>query len=137
MGEVVMARRLSSLRTGLIVLLTVMGGRAGADVSNDEDAVRRLVTDYARAIQAKDLALFRTLKPGLSQAEEERLRRAFESVGAQKVTISVESLDLGAGQATVRVKRRDVIDGSIVASFFQTLVLEKGRGGWLIREIGR
>src|SRR5258708_30867646 len=56
----------------------------------DEVAVRRLLGDYARAIEHKDLALFRTVKPNLTKEEEPRLQKAFASVQAQvrKVTVS-------------------------------------------------
>ena len=132
-----MTRGTSAIRTGIIALVAIIAGMAGADTPTDEEAIRQLVSDYAQAIEAKDLARFKALKPGLSQEEEDRLRRAFQSVGVQRVTIDVESLDLGGGQAKVRVKRRDVIDRSIVATFFQTIVVQKDRGRWVIREIGR
>jgi hypothetical protein len=129
--------RLRSLGPSILAFAAFVGGLAGADTSTDDEAIRRLVSDYGHAIEAKDLVRFRSLKPALSREEEDRLRRAFESVGVQQVTIEVESLHLEADQGKVRVKRRDVIDRSIVATFFQTLVVQKERGGWVIREIRR
>jgi hypothetical protein len=103
----------------------------------EEAGVRRLLADYARAIESKDLTLFRSVKPNLTKDEEVRLQKAFASVHTQLVKITIQSIQLGSGQATVRVSRRDTIDSSTIASFPQTLLLDHGAGGWTIREIGR
>jgi len=103
---------------------------------NDEPAIRKLVAEYARAIEQKDLALFRAIKPNLSPDEEQRLRAAFQATSSQQVTISIVELRISGGQATVRINRRDAVDGHVAASQ-QTLLLAKSGGGWMIREIGR
>ena len=103
---------------------------------NDEPAIRRLVAEYARAIEQKDLALFRAIKPNLSADEEQRLRAAFGATSSQEVTISIVDLKISGGQATVRINRRDAVDGHVATSQ-QTLLLAKSGGSWSIREIGR
>ncbi|HKC12890.1 MAG TPA: hypothetical protein VKI41_12730 [Vicinamibacteria bacterium] len=103
----------------------------------DEVAVRRLLGDYARAIEHKDLALFRTVKPNLTKEEETRLQKAFASVQSQVVKITVQSIQVQVRQATVRLMRRDTIDSSMIASFPQTLLLDREKDGWTIREINR
>ena len=44
----------------------------------EEPAIRRVLADYGRAIEGKDLALFRSVKPNLSGDEEKRLRRRLQ-----------------------------------------------------------
>ena len=44
-----------------------------ATTDQDDAAIRRLTSTYARAIETKDLALFRSIKPNLSRDEERRL----------------------------------------------------------------
>jgi hypothetical protein len=105
--------------------------------SPDEAAVRKLLSDYARAIENKDLALFRSVKPNLTKEEESRLQKAFASVQSQVVKITIQSIQVQVRQATVRLLRRDTIDSSTIASFPQTLLLDRGQGGWTIREINR
>ena len=53
--------------------------------SHDEQDIRRLITNYAQAIEARDIPLFKKVKPNLSKEEEERLRRAFETIQSQVV----------------------------------------------------
>jgi hypothetical protein len=110
---------------------------ASSPETPEEADVRKLLADYARAIENKDLSLFRNVKPNLSKDEELRLQRAFASVHTQLVKITIQSIQLGSGQAMVRVTRRDTIDSSTIASFPQTLLLDRGAGGWIIREMGR
>jgi len=105
--------------------------------SPDEQAIRRLIIDYAQAIEARDIPLFKKVKPNLSKEEEERLRRAFETIQSQVVKITVLAIEIQGGQATARLARRDTINGSLVSSFPQTLSLGKGSGGWTIEQIGR
>ena len=105
--------------------------------SHDEQDIRRLITNYAQAIEARDIPLFKKVKPNLSKEEEERLRRAFETIQSQVVKITVLAIEIQGGQATARLARRDTINGSLVSSFPQTLSLGKGAGGWTIEQISR
>jgi hypothetical protein len=105
--------------------------------SPDETAVRKLLGDYARAIEQKDLALFRAVKPNLTKEEEARLQKAFASIQSQVVKITIQSIQVQVRQATVRLMRRDTIDSSTIASFPQTLLLDREKDGWTIREINR
>ena len=56
--------------------------------------MKRLLATYERAIETKDLALFRSVKPNLTGDEERRLRKAFESTKTQEVTITVAAVEL-------------------------------------------
>ena len=103
----------------------------------EENAIRKVIADYAKAIETKDLDLFKSVKPNLSLDEEKRARTAFASIQSQVVKITFLSIDVKERQATVKVTRRDTINGSIPGSFPQTFNMSKGRTGWVIDEIGR
>ena len=111
--------------------------QSAAAASPDETAIRKVIADYARAIENKDLDLFKTVKPNLSPDEEKRARSAFASIQSQVVKITFVSIDMKENLAVVKVTRRDTVNGSIPGSFPQTFTMSKGRSGWVIDEIGR
>ncbi len=107
------------------------------ELSTEAISIRKVLETYVRAVEAKDMQMFRTVKPNLSQEEEKRARAAFKSIQSQVVKMNVLSLDVKEGKATVKVSRRDTINGSIVSSFPQTFSLAKETAGWMIQDIGR
>ena len=115
------------------------GTVAGAEASDAaaEDDVRRVIDSYERAIETKDLELFRTVKPNLSGDEERRLQAAFSSTGSHEVAITILSLQIEGEKAVAQLARRDTLEGSIISSFPQTLELVWVSGGWVIEGIGR
>lgn len=125
------------------VLLAVLGRPAGAGLalespaagSRDEADIRSVIDDYARAIEARDIAHFKKVKPNLGKEEEARLRKAFESIQSQVVKVTILSLEVQGTQATARLARRDTINGSLVSSFPQTLSLVRIQEAWTIDQI--
>ncbi len=108
--------------------------------SDDDSAIRAVVAAYARAIESKDLALFRSIKPNLGAEEERRIQQGFRAVSSQKVNITVASIDRRGDQASVLLRRQDIIEASgrrQSADSRQTMTLAKSRGAWVIVEIGR
>jgi hypothetical protein len=103
---------------------------------NEEPAIRRVIADYERAIETRDLALFRTVKPNLSGQEERTLRATFAQVKSHEIEMALGPIEVDGTQARVRLSRHDLIDGKPF-NFQQTLVLGKDAGVWTIREIGR
>jgi hypothetical protein len=103
----------------------------------EEGAIKKLLERYVHAIETKDVAQFRAVKPNLSDDEERKARKAFDSLQSQAVVITVQSVDVQGDSAIVRVSRRDTINGSIVSSFPQSFTLTKSHDDWSIREIGR
>ena len=106
----------------------------------DEDAaIRRVTATYARAIENKDIALFRSVKPNLTGEEERRLREGFRAVTSQEVAITIESIDRKGNRATVRLRRRDTIHASgrdYTTEGQQTVTLARGGDGtWVITDI--
>jgi hypothetical protein len=107
---------------------------------DDETAIRRVVATYARAIETKDLALFRSVKPNLGAEEERRIQQGFRAVASQQVRITILSIDRRGDRATLRLRRQDVIDvGGRRQSpeSQQAMTLAKSNGTWTILEIGR
>ena len=106
-------------------------------LSTEATSIRKVLESYIRAVEAKDLQMFRAVKPNLSEDEEKRVRMAFKSIQSQVVKMNVLALDVKDGKATVKVSRRDTINGAIVSSFPQTFQLAKEAAGWTIQDIGR
>ena len=106
--------------------------------SADDAAIRRIVADYGRAIETKDVALFRTLKPNITPEEERRLREGFRTVTSQRVNLSVLSVDLRGQDASVAVARRDTVNAGgrqQTVESRQTFRLKRAGSGWVIDEI--
>jgi hypothetical protein len=100
--------------------------------------MRRVTATYARAIETKDIGLFRTIKPNLSREEERRLQDGFRAVTSQKVATTIVSIDRKADEATVVLRRRDTIQAGgreQTAESQQTLRLARAGGAWVILEI--
>jgi len=104
--------------------------------ASEEPAVRRVIAEYGRALQSKDLALFRSIKPNLSGAEEDKLRASFANIKDWRVNISISSVVIDGGRATVHASRNDTVNGKPV-SLHQSFTLTRGAGGWTIANIGQ
>ena len=112
-------------------------GRSG---EADDAAIRRIVATYARAIENKDLQLFRSVKPNMSAEEQRRIEEGFRAVTSQQVNIVILALEQHGQEASVRIRRRDTIlagGRQQTSETQQTLTLTRAASGWVIREIGR
>jgi serine/threonine protein kinase len=101
----------------------------------DEAAIRRAASTYAHAIEAKDLALFRSIKPNLSREEERRLQDGFRAVSSQRVALTVVSIERHGDDATVKVKRRDTIEAggrNQTIDSDQILQMTRASAGWVV-----
>jgi len=99
-----------------------------------------VVTSYGHAIESKDIALFRRVKPNLSPDEQRRIEDSFRSVASQQVAITILSIELHGDDASVRLRRRDTIQAGgrqQTTETQQTLTLTRSASGWVIRDIGR
>jgi protein kinase-like protein len=109
-----------------------------APAEDDDAAIRRLVATYGRAIESKDVALFRSIKPNLSEQEERRLREGFRAVTSQHVTLTVLSIARHGDEATVSVRRRDTIQAAgrpQTSESHQTVRVARTNGNWVITDI--
>jgi hypothetical protein len=77
--------------------------------AQDRAAIERILATYARAIETKDVALYRSIKPNLSRDEEQRLRGGFQAVTSQRVNLTIVSFERRGDQAIVALRRRDTI----------------------------
>jgi hypothetical protein len=108
-----------------------------AAAESDDAAIRRTLATYAMAVEKKDVALFRSVRPGLSAAEEARLRDSFKQIESQQVTLDVEEIRVEGRAATVRLSRKDslVVGGRRqTQTSRQVLRLEKAGADWIISE---
>ena len=113
---------------------------APAASEDDDTAIRRVVATYAHAIETKDVALFRSVKPNMSPQEQRRIEEGFRAVSSQKVTINILGIERRGQDALVRLRRRDAIEagGRLQTSETQqTMTLTRSGAAWVIREIGR
>jgi Protein kinase domain len=107
-------------------------------VESDDALIRGVVRTYERAIETKNVDLFRSVRPGLSAADESRLRASFSQIDSQQVDIVVEELRVDGRTATVRLSRRDTFMSGgrrQTNASRQTLRFEKTAAGWIITEI--
>jgi serine/threonine protein kinase len=111
-----------------------------APTADDESAIRAVVAAYARAIETKDLKLFRSIKPNLGADEERRIEQGFRAVTSQKVNITIASIDRRSDRASLQLRRQDIIEAGgrrQSPESRQTMTLVKSNGSWVIVEIGR
>ncbi len=107
---------------------------------DDDAAIRAVVAQYGRAIESKDLALFRSIKPNLGADEERRIQQGFRAVTSQKVNITILSIDRSGDRATVQLRRQDIIEAGgrrQSPESQQTMTMAKTNGSWVIVQIGR
>jgi serine/threonine protein kinase len=104
----------------------------------DDAAIRRVIATYKTAIETKNVALYRSVRPGLSAAEEARLRESFRQVESQQVSITTEEIRVEGRTATARVSGQAVIVSpgrKQLQNIRQTIRLEKTATGWIITSI--
>jgi hypothetical protein len=101
-----------------------------------ETAIRRVLADYVRAVETKDLGLFKSVWPGLSAEMERSLRDSFRAVKSQEVALSVQAIEVNGSSARVRISRLDTINGQAQGQArVQTFVLAQRGGAWMIDSI--
>lgn len=109
-------------------------------VDDDDTMIRRVIETWGRAIEAKDLAMYRSVKPNLTAEEQRRIEDGFRAVTSQRVGITILGIDHRGQQAVVRLRRRDtaLAEGRQQTSETQaTITLVRSGSGWVISEIGR
>ena len=105
---------------------------------SDDQPVRRVIADYERAIETKDIGLYKRIWPTISPAQEKALMSAFNNnKSKQDVQIKLLGVEMGAREATVRLQRTDVVDGKPIKPFNQTVTLVRQGDSWAIKSIGQ
>jgi len=111
---------------------------AAPSAQEEDAAIRRVTATYARAIEEKNLALFRSVKPNLSREEERRLQEGFRAVTSQRVNLTILTLDRRGDEASVVVRRQDTIQAGgrqQTTESQQTMTLARTGGHWTIVQI--
>ncbi|HET8647474.1 MAG TPA: hypothetical protein VFO85_18395, partial [Vicinamibacteria bacterium] len=126
-----------AVAAGPTPLPTALPSAPPAAAVDERAAVLRVIADYERAIESKDLGLYRRVWPSLTAAQEKSLRTAFEATQQQDVRITLGPIDIRGGEATVRLARNDLINGQAVSQIRQTVTLVKQGEVWTIRSIGQ
>jgi serine/threonine protein kinase len=111
---------------------------AAPSAQEDEAAIRHVTATYARAIEEKDVALFRSIKPNLSREEERRLQEGFRAVASQRVNLTILSMDRRGDEASVVLRRQDTIQAGgrqQTTESQQTMTLARTGGRWTIVQI--
>jgi len=109
-------------------------------VENDDVQITRVIESWARAIEDKDLAAYRALKPNMTAAEQRRIEEGFRAVSSQRVTVTILGIEKRGAQAVVRLRRHDaiVVDGrQQMQDSQQTITVVRAGSNWVIRDIGR
>jgi serine/threonine protein kinase len=109
-----------------------------APVETDEAAIRRVIRIYEQAIETEDIALYRSVRPGLTKAAETVLMNSFRQIDSQEIELRVESLRIEGRTATARIARRDTLTTAgrrQTQNSTQTLRFEKTDAGWVIAEL--
>jgi hypothetical protein len=108
-----------------------------ATVESDEAAIRRVIRIYERAIETKDIGLYRSVRPNLTRAAETVLTNSFREIDSQEIDIQIENLRIDGRTASARLARRDTLVTAgrrQVRNITQTLRFEKTEAGWFIAE---
>jgi tetratricopeptide (TPR) repeat protein len=102
---------------------------------DEEPAIRRLVADYKRVFENKDIGLYRTIRPSLPPAEQKGIEESFRNIKSHEVSINIVSIQVDGREAVVRLNRQDKIDGKAFDAVQQTLALTKTSAGWTIKAL--
>jgi hypothetical protein len=106
-------------------------------VETDDAAIRRVIRVFERAIETKDIALYRSVRPNLSRAAESVLMNSFRQIDSQEIELRVENLRIDGRTASAQVVRRDTLvtrGRRQTQNSTQTLRFEKTEAGWIIAE---
>jgi hypothetical protein len=98
--------------------------------------VLEVLADYGRALESRDLGLFKSVMPGLTREKERQVREAFRDMGKLRVSLVVQSVEIMGARATARVSRRDILDGKARPPILATFTLAQKDGVWAIESIG-
>jgi serine/threonine protein kinase len=101
-----------------------------------EQAVREVIADYGRALETRDLGLFKSVMPGLSREKERQVRESFRDVRSLRVSLAVQAVEVSGGRARARVSRLDVLEGKGMKPIDAIFVLVERDGVWAIESIG-
>ncbi|HEY7923791.1 MAG TPA: serine/threonine-protein kinase [Vicinamibacteria bacterium] len=98
-------------------------------------AVREALADYGRALETRDLGLFKSVMPGLSRDRERQVRESFRDVRSLSVALVVQSVEVNGTEAVAQVTRRDVLEGKPQPPLQLRVRFVQRDGVWTIAQI--
>ena len=106
--------------------------------SDPQADIRKVLDDYKRAIESKNLALFLKVRP-VSASEAKKVEDSFKQSRSQRVDLTVQKIDVTGDQAEARGRRRDEFI-SVQGQKFDNEVafvykLRKTDAGWVIADV--
>jgi hypothetical protein len=117
---------------------------AGAGTASDarpggpdpKTEIRAALDLYRKAIEEKDVRLFRRVRPGIGIAEVEK---SFADTKSQKVELAIQAIDVRGDEAEVRGQRQDTVVGKDGQSFKNDAAvvfkLRRRQAGWVIEAV--
>ena len=75
-----------------------------ASTESDEAAIRRILADYARALESRDVTHLRTAYPGLTTEQADAWRTFFGTVSELAVTQDIGDIAIDGSIARVQVQ---------------------------------
>jgi len=99
-------------------------------------AILRAVDQYRQSFENRDIALFRSIYPGLSSDEEKKTRMAFDQIKDWQIGLSVGSVNVQGDRATVTTSRQDVVNGRQMAAREWVFHLVRQGTQWRIESMG-
>jgi eukaryotic-like serine/threonine-protein kinase len=111
-------------------------GSAPRTMSDDEEAIRQVLGVFAWAIRTRDLGAFERLRPSLSPEDRTRLEEAFRAIRSQRVSMTVESVEIRGDTAIATVSRQDLLDGRLTNRVKMTFRLSRAGDSWRIEGMG-
>jgi hypothetical protein len=98
-----------------------------------ESAVQGAIAAYVRAMNGKDIALFKTVKPNASKAEVEGLEASFKKVKLEvNLAVNRVVLDPSGTRAQVFTTRNDVVAGQTMKPREQVFTMVAQGSTWII-----
>jgi hypothetical protein len=104
----------------------------------DREAVLAVVKRYTGAMEARDLAAVKAVWPGLSGAQESKIRSAFQFAKSLRMQLDVTDVQLGSGTAVVSCLRRVTIvttEGQTAHNNQAAVIRLAKTDGWSIEAI--
>lgn len=96
-----------------------------------------MIQTYKRAIETKNIDLFRSVRPNLTRADETTLMNSFKQIDSQQIDLRVENLRIEGRTASAQIARRDTLITAgrrQIQNSTQTLRFQKTDAGWVIAE---
>src|SRR5919201_402294 len=110
-----------------------------ASPADPTSAVRATLHPYVRAIETKDLALLRRVRPGLDEAEIGRWSRSFAITQSRKVQLVFHDIAVDGDRARATGRREDSVamaDGQRIHTETRFVYTLKRQGqGWVLDQL--